>query len=569
MIKKFETSNTKKLIDMINPYKVKYTLGVIGYSSHGYLLSLIMAITLKSVSNGIVDKNFILIKNSIYISIIFILILAIVNANLSYLYETSISSITKDLYKLVFEHVHKVDIDKAENLHNGDLLYTITNDVEITTSIYSSKIGDVLSAIISGVGGGVFIIYLNWQIGLFVIIVGILTVYLNKKFCSNLKQVNDNIKDINVSITESIMDIISNFKIIKIFNMEKFTLNKYESQNQNIFTHYLKRLKLEYKINSINYVIDFIRTTAIWIILGYFVFNKKISIGSMIAILEMTYQVSFMFSCLSEFMVELQDSIASSRRIFRFLNIEVEEENQSNTEVIDFSNKYALEIHNLKYINSEGEIILDDLNLSIENGSKVAILGVNGSGKSTLLEIIQGFKNNYEGELRIFGVLYKNIKKYEIRNNISYMPQSNLLYDDTVLFNILLDNPNVKMNEVYKYTTLFKINHLINDNDISNLSGGEKQKIALIRSLVNNFKVLILDEPTSNLDYNATDVFEHIITDKGNLDTVLCISHDIQSIKNFDEICILNNGKIAEKGNHTELIEAKGIYYSLYKQSIN
>lgn len=234
----------------------------------------------------------------------------------------------------------------------------------------------------------------------------------------------------------------------------------------------------------------------------------------------------------------------------------------------------SIEIKNLDFSYNEERKALDNINLSIDKNKKYAIVGESGSGKSTLIKLLMRYYNDYEGSILIDNNDLRNIYSSDLYKNMSMIQQNVFMFDDSIKENIRLysnhtDDDIINSCERSGLTKLIDklpegINSLVGENG-NKLSGGEKQRIAIARALINNTQILILDESTSALDNETAYNLEHSLLNLDDL-TLITVTHKlIKSILiNYDEIIVMKNGKIIEKGSFNDLLNQKGYFYSLY-----
>jgi ABC-type bacteriocin/lantibiotic exporter with double-glycine peptidase domain len=232
-----------------------------------------------------------------------------------------------------------------------------------------------------------------------------------------------------------------------------------------------------------------------------------------------------------------------------------------------------IEFRNVSFSYSNtSDYVIKNLSFKIEKGKKTAIVGTSGSGKSTLIKLILGLYEPTEGEIFYDGVNLKNIDKSELRKQIGVVPQDMSLFNKSILDNIVLKNKTLDMDNVKSATDIAQISKEINDMPMKyntlisdmgmNLSGGQRQRIVLARAVVNNPKLILLDEATSSLDtINEKKVSQYF---KNNGSTCVVVAHRMSTITNSDKILVLDNGFLAESGTHKELLSQNGIYTKLH-----
>ena len=303
---------------------------------------------------------------------------------------------------------------------------------------------------------------------------------------------------------------------------------------------------------------------------GYLMYKKSITVGTAIIIIQLSTHIVGP--------VKLSISLINQIRSVAMIADKIEEiledthDDFENTKLENFSKSICIE--NLNFSYTEERKALDNINLTFDKNKKYAIVGESGSGKSTLIKLLMRYYNDYEGKISIDNLNIKNIYSSDLYKNISMIQQNIFMFDDSIKENIRLysNHDDKDILDACKRSGLDKllnklpngINSLVGENG-NKLSGGEKQRIAIARALINNTQILILDESTSALDNETAYNLENSLLNLENL-TLITVTHKlIKNILNrYDEIIVMKNGKIIEKGNFEDLINIKGYFYSLY-----
>ena len=303
---------------------------------------------------------------------------------------------------------------------------------------------------------------------------------------------------------------------------------------------------------------------------GYLMYKKSITVGTAIIIIQLSTHIVGP--------VKLSISLINQIRSVAMIADKIEEiledthDDFENTKLENFSKSICIE--NLNFSYTEERKALDNINLTFDKNKKYAIVGESGSGKSTLIKLLIRYYNDYEGKISIDNLNIKNIYSSDLYKNISMIQQNIFMFDDSIKENIRLysNHDDKDILDACKRSGLDKllnklpngINSLVGENG-NKLSGGEKQRIAIARALINNTQILILDESTSALDNETAYNLENSLLNLENL-TLITVTHKlIKNILNrYDEIIVMKNGKIIEKGNFEDLINIKGYFYSLY-----
>ena len=272
---------------------------------------------------------------------------------------------------------------------------------------------------------------------------------------------------------------------------------------------------------------------------------------------------------ISKALYALKKGNAAAERVYELIDSENEFELQNLENIKSFNQK--IEIKNLSFTYDEAEV-LKNINLKIKKGETVAIVGPSGSGKSTLANLLPRFYSYTHGEILIDGIELKKISKKSIRSLIGIVGQESILFNGTIRDNILLGKK-IDDDEVYDalktanaidFINDFsnKLDHKIADNG-ANLSGGQKQRISIARAIISKSPILILDEATSSLDSKSEKLVQEALKKLMHNKTSIVIAHRLSTVKNAQNIVVLDKGKVIEQGTHYDLIKKKGVYNNL------
>ena len=309
---------------------------------------------------------------------------------------------------------------------------------------------------------------------------------------------------------------------------------------------------------------------------AYDIANGKMSVGDFVIVNTFLLQLYVPLEYLGFIYREIRQSIFDMNKMFNLL--------QEKSEIIEsegqdvFQIKGNLEFKNVKF-NFYNRNILHDINLSVNAHEKIAIVGPTGSGKSTLSKLLFRFYDPLQGNIYIDGKNIKEISKNLLRSHIGVVPQDNIMFNETIRYNITYGSNNVKLEDLQQVSELAEISNFISklekgfDTRVGErglkLSGGEKQRIAIARIMLKRVKILVLDEATSALDLKTERNVLNALDKKFKNVTKIIIAHRLSTIKKADKIFVLNNGQIIESGKHEKLLENKNLYREMWDKQNN
>ena len=470
----------------------------------------------------------------------------------------------------IFSKIINKDIKDFSLDNSGKYISILYNDIKIIEDSFFNNLFQVISCIISFTISLVVLFSISPSIVIFISIFGFLGFIipntLSKKLVVQKNEYSENLEQVT-SITK---DLFSGFEVIKGFNISNKINKIFNTASNNVETSKKKYSILEAIIRGFSLSFSVTIYLGVLLLGGYLMYKKSITVGTAIIIIQLSTHIVGPV----KLSISLINQIRSVYLIADKIENILKNTNDSfeNTKLDNFTN--SIEIKNLTFSYNKERKALDNINLDIYKNKKYAIVGESGSGKSTLIKLLMRYYNDYEGSILIDNHNLKNIYGSDLYKNMSMIQQNVFMFDDTIKENIRLysnhtDDDIINSCERSGLTKLIDrlpegINSLVGENG-NKLSGGEKQRIAIARALINNTQILILDESTSALDNETAYNLEKSLLNLDDL-TLITVTHKlIKSILiNYDEIIVMKNGKIIEKGKFNDLLNKKGYFYSLY-----
>ena len=466
------------------------------------------------------------------------------------------------------------------NLINLDLIYFIKNKVgtiisristdtlflnNSMTLIYSSLFRDSMTIIV--LIGNMF--YQNWKLAFLAIIFFPLSFIPIAILGKRIRYLTGNLQSQLGAISGNLEEIFKNIKIVKSYAAEKFEISKTFKQIDKAREINLKQEKTIAKTRPFTELLGALLAGVIIFGGGIFVIKEGMTSGELMSFLASLMLAYAPLKRLINVNVQMQSGLSAANRIFEIIDTKVLIKDGNER----LSNIKNIHVNNLKFkYENSNNLCLDKISLKINPGKKIAFVGSSGAGKSTLLNLLVRLFDVNEGQILLNGKNIKNYRLNDIRNKITYVPQETLLFDGSIKENIKY-NSNIKDSEIkslIKFCLLEdfvnslpeKINSKIGEGGVK-ISGGQRQRIGIARALAKKNKFLFFDEPTSNLDLKTESLIFNNMYSLKNI-TIIVVAHRLDTIKNFDEIYLFENGQIIEKGKHKELMKRKKDYYNLY-----
>ena len=520
----------------------------------------------------------------------------VANTDMNYVYDTGIKMITmtvlatitavlvsffssrfssgyaRDLRKMIFPKVLKFSNHELNNIPKSSLITRILMDVSQIQMFAEKLLTVIIFAPIIGVGGIIKCFELGtnlyWIILVIFIVIIILMIPILKKVIPYFGKIQGITDRINTNVSE----IIIGMPVIKTFVRQDYEEKKFDKTNTELTEINIKAYKLILYLSPLLTLHLSIMTISIIYFGSFHIEAGNLLVGDLLAFIQYATQIVTAFLMIAAFFTEIPDVIVSISRVNEIFETEVSivdgEIDTINTE------KPSIEFKNVdfKYPTSEKNT-LTNINFKLEPGKTLAIIGGIGCGKSTILNLIPRLQDPTAGEILLNGENIKNYKLATLRESISLTPQKAQLFEGTIKSNMTLIDENAsndKINEALKKANVNFINGL--DDEVAqggaNFSGGQKQRLSIARSILKECNFYLFDDCFSALDMNTEGIIKDNLKDLNDA-AILIVSQRISTIKDADEIIVLNNGEIIDSGTHDELIEGCDIYREIVDSQVD
>ncbi len=457
----------------------------------------------------------------------------------------------------------------------GDIIARVTDDVrEVEASIISFveiTVREPLTIIVFLA----FLLMLSPQLTAFVFGMLLITGFIIGRVGKSLKRQSTKAQETTGRLISLIDETLSGLRIIHAFNAEKFMALQFDKVNQRLFglnTRMNSRRELSSPLT------EFLAMCVVCMVLYYggtLVLNKEgLEAETLIGFMVLFAMLIPPAKNFSSAFYNIRKGLASAQRIFELIDAEVNiAESKTAIAVKEFKQEIEYRQVGFTYHNYDDKKILDGLNLKISKGKVVALVGMSGAGKTTLVDLLPRFYDVSEGSILIDGVDIREYKLGDLRHLFGIVSQESILFNDTVFNNITFGTEGATLEEVKNAASIANAHDFIMKLDQGydaligdrggKLSGGERQRLTIARAVLKNPPILILDEATSSLDSNSEKLVQDALTKLMKGRTTIIIAHRLSTIQYADEIIVMQEGKIAERGNHIGLLAKGGIYKKL------
>ena len=565
----------KSFISYYKPYKLIFFLDMLASFFVSAIAMVYPILTEYMIGDFIPNKkiNFVILGGAI------LLILYLIRMYLKYFVQyyghCMGVKMQADMRRDMFKKLEKLPFSFYDEHESGKIMSRMVNDLQVVSELAHHGPENIFICGFMVIGSFIYLAFLNWLLTLIIFacvpVLVFISLFMRKRMDEAFTKTRVETAVINANLESS----ISGIRVTKAYNNEEFEEMKFQKGNNSFVKARSKAYKRMGEFGaSTNFVIDLFNVI-ILLVGGIFLYYEQIDFAEYSAFIVSINLFITPLTTLINFVETYQDGVTGFRRFYEIMNLADEEDNGSLTN-IKLSGDISFQNVSFKYDTSKD--ILQDFSLDIKKGMKVALVGPSGGGKTTICHLLPNFYKITQGDILFDGKSIKEIANYDLRQNIGIVEQDVFLFNDTIKENIRYGKLDASDEEVFLAAKRAKI-----DLDIKNmpngydtvigergvkLSGGQKQRVSIARVFLKNPSILILDEATSALD-NVTELaIEESLTELTKDRTTLVVAHRLSTIFNSDLICVIDNGKLQEAGNHEELLALNGIYKSLYESTI-
>lgn len=580
----------KNILTLLKDHKLKLTLTVICAvisTAFTILAPLLIGQATTLIYDGInrmISNSGSIDFNGLINILIIVVILYVVSSVFTYLQSIFLIEVTTkisyDLRERLIEKILKLPMEKVEENKRGDILSRVTNDVDSLQNGITQSFIQLTTAVITLIGVFIMMLSINlWMtlatitlVPIALLLMRFMTRFSQKYFLRQL--------EFKGSLNGQIEETFTGHDIIRVFNQEEISMDRFESDNEKWFTHEWKS-QFYSSLNGplMNFISNF--TYVVVAVLGaVFVLQKVIAVGDILAFFQYTQSFNRPIQQITRVMNQIQTAMAASERIFEFLEFE-DESNPSEKKITEI--KEGITFENVSFSYTPNEKIIKNLSFDVKKGEKIAIVGETGAGKTTIVKLLMRFYDINSGSIKIDGIDIEEYDKDSLRSHIGMVLQDSWLFSDTISNNIRYGNLDASDDEIIDAASQVYVDDFVRrlsdgyeselNEDTDNISHGQKQLLTIARTILSQKEVLILDEATSSVDTRTEKLIQKAMDRLMEGKTSFIIAHRLSTIRNADKIIVIENGEIIEQGNHEELLALKGYYYrtlnSQLKENIN
>ncbi len=489
-----------------------------------------------------------------------------------FMFDRLSSKIGTQMRKDLFDHIQTLSMNYFDNTNTGELMARVKDDVD---KIWNA-LGYVGMLVIEVTIHVCFVLYcmftLNWRLTFVplvtMVVCGVVAVVMERK----LDKVYEDISEENAVLTTVAEENLAGVRTVKAFAREPYEIKKFLSHNQRYYELNITQSKVLVRYYPLFQFVGKALPVCMTIIGGVSVMNGNMTLGALVAFVEYSRNCTWPMEMLGWLTNDLSSAIASYKKIRKIYGEQPQICDKSDAVLLDRV-EGSIQFEHVSFA-LEGKEILQDISFDIPAGGTLGIMGATGSGKSSIINLLQRFYDVTEGAVRVDGTDIRNLTLNPLRSSVSVVMQDVFLFSDTIEENIKMgQRKRLPIEEVRLAAEHAQARDFIEKMDEQyetvigergvGLSGGQKQRISIARAMAKNSPILVLDDSTSALDMETEHEIQKTLNGLNGI-TKIIIAHRISAVRHADEIIYLDDGKIAERGTHEELLAKKGLYYNTY-----
>lgn len=537
----------------------------------GQIINLLDLKKYESVDFKEIYKLFTIIGATVVFTCLTQWLMNIINNHITY-------NVVKDVRQEAFANIQRLPLKYIDSHSYGDIISRNIADVDAFADGLLMGFTQLFTGVLTIIGTMVIMIVLNWIVALIILVLTPLSLFVAKFIASKTHHLFKNTSEIRGEQTAFIDEMIGNLKVVKAFNHEDENIEKFDEINSRLTKASLKSIFYSSLTNPSTRFVNAVVYAAVALSGGLMlVFNVSLplvfDVGVLASLLSYANQYTKPFNEISGVVTELQNAFVCAGRIYELIDEKPQIPDADNAVTIEGADG-NVEFDNVYFSYSADKKLIEDFNIKVKQGQRIAIVGPTGCGKTTLINLLMRFYDVNEGTIKVDGNDITEITRKSLRTNYGMVLQDTWMKSGTIRENITIGKPEASDEELISAAKAAHAHNFIMqlpngyDTEISedggNLSQGQKQLLCIARIMLCLPPMLILDEATSSIDTRTEIKIQQAFASLMEGRTSFIVAHRLSTIKGADLILVMNNGKIIEQGNHKQLLAMNGFYSKLY-----
>ena len=568
----------KRLFIYCKPYISQFYLLVFFTISLSILSPIRPYLVQLTIDNHVAFNDYNGMLNMIIILIVLLLFQGVIQYYHTYLSGWIGQNIVRDLRIKLYSHIQKLRLKFFDNTPIGKIITRNISDIETIAEVFGQGLASIIGDLLQLLGILIIMFLINWKLTLITLSTFPLLLLVTYIFKEKVKVSFNNVREAVANLNSFVQEHIVGMNVVQIFARESKEYESFKKINKN---HLESNLKAVLYYSLYFPAMEFFTALGMGLMIWYGsnqILEDEISLGILIAFIMYLQMFFRPIRMIADRFNVLQMGVVSSIRIFKLLD---NQEMIVNNDKLKIENNISgkLEFKNLWFAYNKKDYVLRNINFKINPGNVLAIVGSTGSGKTSIINLINRFYEFNKGEVYLDENKLRDYNLNELRQVIGYVPQDVFLFSDTIRNNLTLGNKKISDNEIWDVIRYLKAERFIEklpgklDYNVmergATLSVGQRQLLSCIRILLFDPKIILLDEATSSVDSETEEIIQNAISKILKNRTSIVVAHRLSTIKQADNILVLENGEIVESGKHNELKRNNKHYSKLYKMQFS
>jgi ABC-type multidrug transport system fused ATPase/permease subunit len=483
---------------------------------------------------------------------------------------------SRDMKQHLSEHIGELPVWSIEQRHSGDLVSRLNNDASEIVGFMENNFSNLVFMPLMALSAFVFMLFMNWRLLLVSFILTPVAMLITDVLRQKIgKYATENSKYLGEA-NSIVQDTISSMGVVKVFKLENSLYKKSKRAYENSMGAEIMVHKIFAPMLTVIIMMREFPRLLCFLFGGYLAINGELQLGSLVAFTQLLDYIIQPTTSLPYLIANITRTGAAIGRLSEMMD-EPAERKSGGLSTRD-NEDLAIEFSDVTFGYHKSEKVLEGLSFRLYTGEMVALVGPSGSGKSTIMDLICGFNEVEEGSIRLYGRDLRELRLSSIREQLAFVPQDVYIFPGTIAENIMYGRAGATVDEViaaakaanaHEFITQMPNGYdtLVGERGVK-LSGGQQQQISIARAILKNAPILLLDEPTSALDTHSEALVQEALARLTEGRSVLVVAHRLSTIKQADNILVLDHGHIVEMGTHEQLIKENALYKQLYLRQI-